>query len=257
MRHFFASRPTTQYDNYATVHLGVGKGYHQVFSAKPGLAMMWDLEKIVLRAIVGELSPKTVLDFACGTGRISSFIDTTFGEPEIHGIDVSESMLSIAREKCVRAQYKVMESHDAVSFYGEKYFDLILAFRFFANAEPSLRLSVGANLSRLLRDDGTLVINNHRNFWSTSYIGRRLIGQKPVGALNQDIERLFTDEGFRVRRKISLGLWPQGDKKALLLPWKAVEALERANLNSLASYHTLGYNTLWVLSKTGSATSVG
>ena len=251
MRHLFASRPATEYDNYTTVHIGVGQRYHQVFSLKPGLAMMWDLERALLREVVAELRPKRILDFACGTGRISSFVETTFPEPEIHGIDVSESMLGIARERSARGQYRVMQSHDAVTFYGAKAFDLILAFRFFANADRSLRASVSADLGTLVRDDGTLLINNHRNFWSTSYLGRRIIGQKPVGALNSEIERLFTDQGFHVKRKISLGVWPQGDTHALALPWKAVDFVERANQRFLAPYHALGYNTIWLLSKAG------
>lgn len=249
MRHLFTRHPATEFENYSVSHLGAGERYHQRFTIHPGRAFMWEIEKIVLRQIVAELNPRTVLDFACGTGRISSFVETTFPEPTVHGIDVSESMLSIAREKCVRTQYRAMDSRQAIVCYGEKYFDLILAFRFFANAEPSLRLSIGADLGSLLADDGTLVINNHRNFWSTSYVGRRILGQKPVGALNKDIERIFSDLGFQVKRKISLGVWPQGDSKALMLPWKVVEVLERANLASLASYHTLGYNTVWVLSR--------
>jgi SAM-dependent methyltransferase len=249
MTHLFARRPAPQYDDYTTVHLGAGKRYHQVFSLKPGLAMIWELERLLLRDIVAALNPEGILDFACGTGRISHFIETTFPEPEVHGIDVSESMLSIAQETCQRAQYRVMQSHDAVSFYGEKHFDLIVSFRFFANAEPSLRKSAAENLSRLISDDGTLVVNNHRNFWSISYLGRRIIGQKPVGARNADIERLFEDEGFRVKRTISLGVWPQGDTHAFALPWKAVEFVERANLRLLAPHHALGYNTIWLLSK--------
>lgn len=251
MKHLFTRRPPTQYENYTKVHLGVGERYQRVFSQKPGLALMWDLEQAMLREVVAELRPKRVLDFACGTGRISSFIETMFPEPEIHGIDVSESMLSVAREKAGRGQYRVMESREAVAFYGEKFFDLITAFRFFANADPSLRESVSADLGRLIRDDGTLLINNHRNFWSTSYIGRRIIGQRPVGALNSDIERLFEDQGFQVKQKISLGVWPQGDSRALALPWKAVGLVEQANQRFLASYHALGYNTVWLLSKSG------
>ena len=249
MRYLFVRRPPVEYHNYTDVHVGVGKRYQQVFSLKPGLAMMWDLEQIVLRSILAEFQPKRILDFACGTGRISSFIESEFPAPEIHGIDISESMLEVARERAVRAQYHRMPVDEAVRHYGERSFDLVMAFRFFPNAEPALRNSVAESFTRLVSDDGVVLVNNHRNFWSTSYVGRRVIGQKPVGALNEDIERLFIDRGFRVIRKISLGVWPQGDTKASLLPWRAVAAVERMNLRALARRHTLGYNTIWLLSR--------
>jgi SAM-dependent methyltransferase len=249
MRYLFVRRPPVEYENYTDVHIGVGKRYHQVFNIKPGLAMMWELEQTVLRSVIAEFQPKRILDFACGTGRISSFVESEFSGPEIHGIDISESMLAIARERAVRAQYHLMPADEAVRYFGERSFDFVMAFRFFPNADPALRSSVAESLARLVSDEGIVMINNHRNFWSTSYIGRRAIGQKPVGALNKDIEELFTDRGFRVIRRISLGLWPQGDTQASLLPWKAVATVERINLRALARRHTLGYNTIWLLSR--------
>jgi len=249
MKHIFQRRPAPSYQNYTTVHLRAGSGYHQRFTVNRGRAMMWELEKIALQDIVTRLCPRNILDFACGTGRITSFIDANFPTAKVHGIDISETMLDIARNQRIRADYKVMDAEKAISFYGENHFDVILAFRFFANADPALRKSVGTSLCRLLSEDGSLVINNHRNFWWTSYVGRRIAGQDAVGALNSDIEGIFIDEGLRVKHRISLGVWPQGDTRALLLPWRAVKFLERINLASFASYHTLGYNTIWVLSK--------
>ena len=33
------------------------------------------------------------------------------------------------------------------------------------------------------------------------------------------------------------------------MPWSIVARVERANLARCAAYHTLGYNTIWVLSR--------
>jgi SAM-dependent methyltransferase len=249
MKHIFATRPIGEFADYSASHLGAGERYHKRFVVHPGRALMWELEQAALRDIVGALKPRRILDFACGTGRIASFLENTFAEPAIDGIDISESMITLAREKAVRVNYRLMDTQQAISVFGERHFDLITAFRFFANAEHSLRERIAGDLARLVSDDGALVINNHRNFWSTSYIARRLKGEKPIGALNSDIEGLFTGQGFRVMRKLSLGLWPQGDTQALMLPWKAVRALERRNLDWLAAGHALGYNTVWVLSR--------
>jgi SAM-dependent methyltransferase len=249
MRHIFATRPIVEYENYTALHIGAGEQYHRRFVANPGRALMWDLEQAALRDLIGALKPRRALDFACGTGRISSFVESAFPELAIDGIDISESMLDLARKKGGRTTYRLMDTQEAISFYGEHHFDLIMAFRFFPNAEAALRRRIAADLARLVTDDGALVINNHRNFWSTSYLARRLRGEQPIGALNRDIEALFTDQGFRVVRRLSLGLWPQGDLRALLLPWTAVRALEEKNLAWTAAHHKLGYNTIWVLSR--------
>jgi ubiquinone/menaquinone biosynthesis C-methylase UbiE len=193
--------------------------------------------------------PRHVLDFACGTGRISSFVADLLPGSSLYGIDISENMLAVARANSSNAQYLQMESHAAIPFFGEKHFDLILAFRFFANADRKLAVNVSADLCRLLSDQGILVVNNHRNFWSLSYLGQRVLGEKPLGALNHEIEELFTTQGLHVKERLSLGVWPQTDKRAALMPWSMVARVERANLACCAAYHTLGYNTIWVLSR--------
>lgn len=147
-----------------------------------------------------------------------------------------------------RTDYRLMSSTEAISAFGEKAFDLILAFRFFANAEDELRVSVAEDLVRILADGGR-VVNNHRNFWSTSYLMRSIAGEEPLGALDSDIERLFVDLGLDVKQRFSLGLWPRGDTHAALLPWSTVARIESANLAWLSGHHSLGYNTIWVLSK--------
>ena len=168
MRHIFATRPIVEYEDYTALHIGAGEQYHRRFVANPGRALMWDLEQAALRDLIGALHPRRALDFACGTGRISSFVENAFPELAIEGIDISESMLDLARKKGGRTTYRLMDTQEAISFYREHHFDLIMAFRFFPNAEAPLRRRIAADLARLVSDDGALLINNHRNFWSTS-----------------------------------------------------------------------------------------
>lgn len=249
MRHLFARTPVAEFGDYSTSHVGAGEQYHRRFVEQPGRALMWELERAFLQRLAAERKPRSILDFACGTGRISAFLEQACPGAEVCGIDISESMLELARPRAARTDYRLMSSRDAIAFYGEKRFDLVVAFRFFANAEPALRASVAADLVRLVSDGGAILLNNHRNFWSTSYVARRMRGEKPFGALNADIERIFVDLGFRLQRRASLGAWPQGDTHALGLPWKAVRALERVNSSTLAAHHTLGYNTLMLFTR--------
>jgi hypothetical protein len=57
------------------------------------------------------------------------------------------------------------------------------------------------------------------------------------------------DRGFICTRTYSLGLWPQTDFRAALLPWPLATALERVNLRCFSRMHTLGYNTVFVFRK--------
>lgn len=131
-------------------------------------ALLSRIEQGFLSAIVGELSAtlKEVhyLDFACGTGRVISFL-----QPRVDtatGVDVSPSMLSLARQKVPDATIVQADiTSDPQALAGP--FDLITAFRFVLNAEPDLRYAAFSRLSELLRDErSVLIFNNHINLWS-------------------------------------------------------------------------------------------
>jgi len=75
---------------------------------------MWDLEQAALRDLIGALKPRRALDFACGTGRIASFVENAFPELAIDGIDISESMLDVARKKGGPTTYRLMDTQEAI-----------------------------------------------------------------------------------------------------------------------------------------------
>ena len=52
--------------------------------------------------------------------------------------------------------------------------DLATAFRFFPNADPALRAAGVEAMSAVVRPGGFVLLNNHRNFWSPSYLVRRV-----------------------------------------------------------------------------------
>src|SRR6056297_1980593 len=122
-------------------------------------------------------------------------------------------------------------------------FGLVTAFRFFANADDPLRESAADQICELLEPGGFLIFNNHRNFWSVSYLLRRLAARGGEGALNGRLEELFVERGMRVVERRSLGVWPQSEKKSYLLPWDAARRVEQLNLQRTSRGHALGYNT--------------
>jgi predicted TPR repeat methyltransferase len=104
-----------------------------------------------------------LLDFACGTGRITSFLEDCVTTST--GVDISGSMLAVAGQKLKRTE--IIEADiTAGNIFKSRQFNLITAFRFFLNAEPELRSTAIEALADLLTEDGCLVFNNHHNLGS-------------------------------------------------------------------------------------------
>jgi len=60
------------------IHPDKGKTYHALFSQSPYRSMVWQFEKQILNNILEEYFKEEEidhLDFACGTGRILSYLE--------------------------------------------------------------------------------------------------------------------------------------------------------------------------------------
>ncbi len=154
--------------SYRDSHKYAGKGaeYEQYYQTQAWERFLWSREQeITLRILDKHLADRDVhlLDFACGTGRITSLLENRVKSST--GVDVSGSMLAIAREKLKRTE--IIEADiTSENVLKPRKFNLITAFRFFLNAEPHLRLAAIEALTELLADDGYFVFNNHHNLGS-------------------------------------------------------------------------------------------
>jgi ubiquinone/menaquinone biosynthesis C-methylase UbiE len=151
--------------SYTESHKYQSKGaeYEAYYKNKAWQKFLWSREQEILLKILDKHFPDKevhLLDFACGTGRITAFLENRVKTST--GVDVSGSMLAIAKEKLKRTE--IIEADiTAENILKPGKFNLITAFRFFPNAEPELRsVAIGA-LAELLDKDGYLVFNNHQN----------------------------------------------------------------------------------------------
>jgi ubiquinone/menaquinone biosynthesis C-methylase UbiE len=119
-------------------------------------------QEIVLRILDKYLKGKDVhlLDFACGTGRITKFLENCVKTST--GVDLSGSMLAVAGKKLKKTEL-IKADITEENILKPRKFNLITAFRFFLNAEPELRSAAIKALAELLDEDGYLVFNNHQN----------------------------------------------------------------------------------------------
>ena len=152
-------------NSYRESHKYEAKGaeYEAYYQNKAWQRFLWLREQeVILRILEKYFAGRDVhlLDFACGTGRITEFLENRVKTST--GVDVSGSMLAIAREKL--KQTEIIEADiTAENILKPRKFNLITAFRFFLNAEPELRYSAMETLAELLDEEGYLVFNNHQN----------------------------------------------------------------------------------------------
>jgi SAM-dependent methyltransferase len=151
--------------DYRLSHMNSEKGcrYDTHYDNNTWAAFTWLREKAVLRQVLAEdfgTLPGAYLDFACGTGRVAAFLEERVGES--FGLDISQPMLSEARAKLQRTTL-VCGDITRHSQLLRRDFELITAFRFFANAQPTLRLQVARALRSLMTHTGLLVFNNHHH----------------------------------------------------------------------------------------------
>jgi ubiquinone/menaquinone biosynthesis C-methylase UbiE len=151
--------------SYKESHTYEAKGaeYEAYYQNKAWQRFLWSREQeIILKILDKYFTGRDIhlLDFACGTGRITEFLENRVKTST--GVDVSGSMLAIAREKLKRTE--IIETDiTAENVLQPRKFNLITAFRFFLNAEPELRSAAIEAIAELLDEDGYFVFNNHQN----------------------------------------------------------------------------------------------
>ena len=148
--------------DYRESHQDRGDGYDAMLAADPFDTYMDRWEARHTRELVPRLFPAKIpryLDFACGTGRLTSVIAPL--ATETVGVDISASMLKVAVQKLPSARFVCGDLTTERVPLGS--FDLVSAFRFFGNAQADLRTAALRTLNQLLRPGGYLLANNHRN----------------------------------------------------------------------------------------------
>lgn len=194
--------------DYRESHLGKSHNYDETLKMGGLDTYMLERENEILNHILPELVDKhklqRYLDFACGTGRITSIFEKYI--PESMGVDISENMVSVAKEKCTKTTFTIKDI-TSEELEAEP-FDVISSFRFFGNAQDELRMAVLKKMNLLLKQGGLLVVNNHRNPSSILCRLSNLTGGKDDADLScSKFNGLLEDSGFEVIRKITIGAW--------------------------------------------------
>lgn len=238
-------------EDYRKSHLNKGVEYHDTFhsSKHPHRSMMWRIEKRILHEIVSAhfgLRKPSHLDFACGTGRVLSHL-----QPDVQsstGVDVSHSMLSQAKANAPLSEIICSDITQSTALQGRQ-FDLITAFRFFPNAEDSLRMEAISTLCNYLKPGGLLVFNNHKNANSlTRTIVRLIRGQNEERTMDHKaVLALLKLSRLRIKSAHPLGVLPLTDRRPLR-PVNLMHALESV-VRKLPRADRIAQNIIYVAEK--------
>lgn len=220
--------------DYRSSHVSPGKGirYDAIYARGSALDFYWtQFERPYLEAQFAHAKVQRpngrYLDFACGTGRILS-VGAAYFDDSV-GIDVSEPMTAVARQKIPSAQIIQADVLEQPVDVGA--FDVVTLFRFLLRAGV-LRDEILAWLRGAIRDDGILIVNNHRNARSlrgVSYrVGHRIHpdGFEDEILTDRQVEALLRRHGFEIIEQYGFGSVPSF-RGHLLLPRGLLLAVER------------------------------
>jgi SAM-dependent methyltransferase len=185
-----------------------------------------DLPEIVLRHVTG----RRAVDFGCGAGRSTKFLmDLGF---EVLGIDISEEMVSLARELNPECEYLLVED-GKYAHLGVGGFDMVQSIFTFDNIPGrDNRARILSALVDLLVPGGRFVmlgsnpemyVNEWASFSTKDYPeNRKAVSGDSVLIINTDIED---------RRPVEDIIWFEEDYR---------ELFEAAGLELEATYRPLG-----------------
>ncbi|MEJ2702601.1 MAG: class I SAM-dependent methyltransferase [Sedimentisphaerales bacterium] len=206
---------TAERISYRDSHQYSAKGaeYDRCYETQAWERFLWSREREILLTILEKYFVGTdvhLLDFACGTGRIASFLEDRVKTST--GIDISGSMLAVAGKKLRRTE--IIEADITVdNVLKPRKFNLITAFRFFLNAEPELRSAAIGELTELLADDGYLVFNNHHSLGSPwiRLLNARRRRKNPKGIFNvmsiKEMKDLANGAGLEIAELYPVGFF--------------------------------------------------
>ena len=206
----------------------------------------------MLRRIVRKqfpICPPSHLDFACGTGRLLELLSPITSSST--GVDVSASMLQVARDTLTGVEL-IEADITRTDCLGSRRFDLITAYRFFPNAEPSLRREALSVLVRHLEPEGILIFNNHLNRGSlvrriavaSGRTGSTQQEEAKYGMSSREAHELVTAAGLTVEQEHPLAILPFTDR-FMFRPAAMLEKLE-SMLGSFGPLTPLAQNLVYL-----------
>lgn len=163
------------------------------------------------KAVIESINPKDkILDLCTGTATNAIAISKAVHTAEIIGVDLSENMLQVAREKIEKdniENIKLYKMDATQTNFESKSFDKILLSLILHEMDEELRSKIIREANRVLKKDGEIIITEWES--STSLLKRlifmpiHLLEPKPYREfLTKDLYSYFEQCGLKIEKYI-------------------------------------------------------
>lgn len=198
----------TQFESSAAV-----REYDSLYADVGRDALIWELQRRFLASVLTRIALARgrllALDFACGSGRILAALQPV--ATRLDAVDISKEMVHVAAQRYPACDVRVGDLSDPTLLPGP--YDVITAFRFFLNTEPTVRVAMLQALhERLSPVGGFLIANNHGHSPSLRTLALRLSqqGGRMRNELTHDaFSSALADAGFQVVARRGYSLLPE------------------------------------------------
>lgn len=171
------------------------EGYMQDFSGLFESCRFYAMQDIFKQIKSSGFKPATILDYGCGEGRYINLLKDFFPTSALHGCDISDEALAIAKNLYSSAQYTSM-TDEAVNL-PDNSFDLVISIEVLEHVGDVARSL--SEIGRLLKPQGLTVLSTPcANEFSFEWWQNRL-----TGGLQPSFDgygRFKTDEPGHLRR---------------------------------------------------------
>ncbi len=120
---------------------------------------LWRLGYPVVTDLLGDIAGKSVLDYGCGTGTFSRFLQSRGAS--VTGVDISENMIEVAKRNSPGKITYYSISSGGLDFLADNSFDFVVS-NFVLCTVPSRKeiLLILGQIWRVLKKDGLFVFMN-------------------------------------------------------------------------------------------------
>lgn len=184
----------------------VPQDYYEREIAKNLLKRHWHTLKVeTFKKLTHNLSPKTILDNGCASGRMANEISQIFPNAKITGIDIYKKAISFGRKAYPHIKFKSGDAHKLP--YKNNSFDLITSYEVIEHlVDPQKALR---EMKRVMNKNGyTIVAMDSGNllFRIVWFISEKTISKVWQGAhlhpfKHNDLEKEIRKAGFKIIKK--------------------------------------------------------
>lgn len=160
-------------------------------------------------SIIEDFENGVVLDFGCGTGTTDKWLLKTLRN--LHGVDVSEKSICVAREGCPEVKYSAYEPPRIP--YEDNVFDYIFTINVMHHIPTEEHSRTMDELHRVLKNNGKIIIFEHNPF---NPVTRHVFNNCPLDVnanmINPSrLKKLFSDSNLKY----------EGTEYILFFPFKS------------------------------------